>query len=44
MVLAEQDDEWGVADRRYFSQESMDRIYTPEEGGEAHQELVAAIA
>jgi uncharacterized protein (DUF2126 family) len=43
-VLAEQDDEWAVGDRRYFSQESMDRIYAPEEGGEAHQELVAAIA
>ncbi|GIU91575.1 MAG: hypothetical protein KatS3mg011_0481 [Acidimicrobiia bacterium] len=43
MVLAEQDDEWAVADRRYFSQESMDRFYAPEEGGEAHQELVKAI-
>ncbi|MGH9168939.1 MAG: IS256 family transposase, partial [Acidimicrobiia bacterium] len=29
MVLLEQDDEWAVADRRYFSQESMDRIYAP---------------
>ncbi len=44
MVLAEQDDEWAVADRRYFSQESMERIHPPKEGGEAHQELVAAIA
>jgi putative transposase len=44
MVLAEQDYEWAVADRRYFSQKSMDRIYAPEEGGEANQEVVAAIA
>jgi putative transposase len=43
MLLAEQDDEWAVADRRYFSLESMRRLYKPE-GGEAPAELVAAIA
>jgi putative transposase len=43
MLLAEQDDEWAVADRRYFSLESMRRLYEPE-GGEEPAELVAAIA
>jgi hypothetical protein len=43
MLLSEQDDEWAVADRRYFSLESMRRLYEPE-GGEAPGELVAAIA
>ncbi|MGH2676284.1 MAG: transposase [Actinomycetota bacterium] len=43
MLLAQQDDKWAVADRRYFSLESMRRLYEPE-GGEAPAELVAAIA
>jgi putative transposase len=42
MLLAEQDDEWSVADRRYFTFESMSRINEPE-GGEP-KELLAAIA
>ncbi len=43
MVLLEQDDEWAVVDRRYFSLESMARIGA-EEGGETTRQLVAAIA
>lgn len=43
MLLAEQDDEWAVADRRYFSLESMNRIGEPE-GGDIAGELVASIA
>lgn len=43
MLLVEQDDEWTVADRRYFSLESMRRLYEAE-GGEVPGELVAAIA
>jgi putative transposase len=43
MLLAEQDDEWAVADRRYFSLESMNRIGEAE-GGDIAGELVAAIA
>lgn len=43
MLLVEQDDEWAVADRRYFSLESMRKLYQPE-GGEASAELVAAVA
>ena len=42
MLLAEQDDEWAVADRRYFTFESMARI-NASEGGEP-KELLAAIA
>ncbi len=42
-LLQEQDDEWQVADRRYFSLESMQRI-DQEIGGERHSELLAAIA
>ena len=42
MLLAEQDDEWAVSDRRYFTFESMARINEPE-GGEP-RELLAAIA
>jgi len=42
MLLAEQDDEWAVTDRRYFTFESMARINEPE-GGEP-RELLAAIA
>jgi putative transposase len=42
-LLAEQDDEWQVADRRYFSLESMNRIDEPQ-GGATHKELLAAIA
>jgi putative transposase len=42
MLLAEQDDEWAVTDRRYFTFESMARIGEPE-GGEP-RELLAAIA
>lgn len=43
MLLAEQDDEWAVTDRRYFTFESMRRIAEPE-GGETRAELLAAIA
>jgi putative transposase len=43
-LLHEQDDEWQVADRRYFSVESMARIDEVIEGGEVNRELLAAIA
>lgn len=43
-LLAEQDDEWHVVDRRYFSAESMAKIGAEVEGGELTGELVAAIA
>jgi transposase-like protein len=43
-LLQEQDDEWQVADRRYFSVESMRRIDRQLEGGETPKELLAAIA
>ena len=43
-LLQEQDDEWQVADRRYFSIESMRRIDSQLEGGETPKELLAAIA
>jgi putative transposase len=42
-VLAEQDDEWAVAERRYFSAESM-RTLTEPAGGELAQELIAVVA
>lgn len=42
-LLQEQDDEWQVADRRYFSVGSMARIDALE-GGETPGELLAAIA
>jgi putative transposase len=42
-LLEEQDDEWQVADRRYFSIESMKKI-DQLEGGEINKELLAAIA
>ena len=42
-LLAEQDDEWQVADRRYFSVGSMQRIGELE-GGEVQKELLSAIA
>lgn len=42
-LLAEQDDEWQVADRRYFSAASMEQIGRLE-GGEIQKELLAAIA
>jgi len=42
-ILLEQDDEWAVAERRYFSAESMKRLVTPALAvGE--QELLMAIA
>ena len=43
MVLAEQDDEWAVPERRYFSAESMAKI-GQEEGGESPAALLPAIA
>jgi Transposase, Mutator family len=43
-LLQEQDDEWQVMDRRYFSIESMRRINEQLEGGETPKELLAAIA
>ena len=42
-MLAEQDDEWQVADRRYFSIGSMAKVDAIE-GGEDPRELLAAIA
>jgi putative transposase len=42
-LLAEQDDEWQVADRRYFSAGSMTKVDALE-GGEDPRELLAAIA
>src|SRR4029453_10084263 len=42
-VLAEQDDEWAVAERRYYSAESM-RTLTEPAGGELAQELIAVVA
>lgn len=42
-LLAEQDDEWQVADRRYFSIGSMQKIGELE-GGEVQKELLSAIA
>jgi transposase-like protein len=42
-LLEEQDDEWQVADRRYFSIESMKKI-DQLEGGEINNELLATIA
>lgn len=42
-LLEEQDDEWQVADRRYFGIESMKKI-DQLEGGEINKELLAAIA
>lgn len=43
-LLQEQDDEWQVADHRYFSIESMRRIDSQLEGSETPRELLAAIA
>ena len=41
-ILLEQDDEWAVAERRYFSAESMRRLLAPLAVGD--QELLMAIA
>jgi len=41
-LLQEQDDEWQVADRRYFSTASM--AHVDELGGETPKELLEAIA
>jgi Transposase, Mutator family len=43
-LLQEQNDEWQVADRRYFSIESMRRIDSQLEGGDTPKELLATIA
>lgn len=42
-VLLEQDDEWAVAERRYFSAESMQQTATPALSSTA-QEILAALA
>ncbi|MEZ5290946.1 MAG: IS256 family transposase [Vicinamibacterales bacterium] len=42
-ILLEQDDEWAVAERRYFSAESMQQTVTPSLSTTA-QEILAAIA
>jgi len=42
-ILLEQDDEWAVAERRYFSAESMQQTATPSLSTTA-QEILAAIA
>lgn len=41
-ILLEQDDEWAVADRRYFSAESMRQLRQPLTG-ELQQDLIAAV-
>lgn len=41
-ILLEQDDEWAVAERRYFSAESMTQLTTPTLSTTA-QEILAAI-
>ena len=42
-LLREQDDEWAVADRRYFRAESMRGLLQPAPG-ELQQDLLAAVA
>jgi hypothetical protein len=42
-ILLEQDDEWAVAERRYFSAESMKQLPVPTLPAMA-QEIFAAIA
>jgi hypothetical protein len=42
-LLQEQDDDWHVAERRYFSVDSMNKIDAELEGGDV-KELLAAIA
>ena len=42
-LLSEQDDEWQVSDRRYFSVCSMAKV-DGFEGGEDPKELLAAVA
>ena len=42
-LLAEQDDEWAVAERRYFSAESMQQLAQPLVST-SQEELLAAIA
>jgi hypothetical protein len=42
-ILIEQDDEWAVAERRYFSAESMQQPTTPALSSTA-QEILAASA
>jgi len=42
-ILLEQDDEWAVAERRYFSAESMKRLRAPLAAA-SDQELLMAIA
>lgn len=43
-LLQEQDDEWQVMNRRYFSIQWMRRIDEQLEGGDTPKELLAAIA
>ena len=42
-LLLEQDDEWAVSDRRYFSAESMRQLLQPITG-ELQEDLIAAVA
>jgi len=42
-ILLEQDDEWAVAERRYFSAESMTRLLTPIVAA-SEQELLMAMS
>lgn len=42
-ILTEQDDEWAVADRRYFSAESMRQLLQPIPR-DLQQDLIAAVA
>jgi len=40
-ILLEQDDEWAVAERRYFSAESMHRLLNPALPATEHDMLMA---
>ena len=43
-ILAEQDDEWSVAERRYFSIESMRQLTQPSLPEGQQEELLAAVS
>lgn len=42
-ILLEQDDEWAVAERRYFSEQSMQHLADPDGRVSAHELLAAAV-
>ncbi len=43
-ILAEQDDEWSVAEQRYFSIESMRQLTQPSLPEGQQEELLAAVS